>query len=63
VTSYAFELPLALAGDPAASARLRKAVVAESLRPRLKLDTTTIDFRSKIVLRQNVKKIPYAPLS
>jgi len=61
VTSHAFELPLALMGVPNAdAAELRRAVIAEALRPRLLLSNTVVDFGPKIVLRERVKKIPYA---
>lgn len=58
---FTFELPVYLLGiifepDP----RLCKVVSAEGLKPRVVLGASTIDFGSKIVLREGVKKIPYA---
>ncbi|KAK3255401.1 hypothetical protein CYMTET_35412 [Cymbomonas tetramitiformis] len=58
IASHAFELPLVLSGI--VSNTLRKVVVAEALRPRLLLSNTILEFGSKIVLRERVKKIPYA---
>ena len=55
---HAFELPLTLAGMPLSPA-LRRLVGAEGLRPRLLLSSTHVDFESKVVARDRVKKIPY----
>ena len=55
---HAFELPLTLAGMPLSPA-LRRLVGAEGLRPRLLLSSTHVDFDSKVVARDRVKKIPY----
>ena len=58
---FTFEMPLFLMGvlfepDP----RLCKVVSAEGLKPRVVLGASSIDFGTKIVLRERVKKIPYA---
>ena len=63
VGKHAFELPVSLAGstgEPAEDDNLMRAIVAAGLRPRLVVSTPRIEFGSKIVLRNNAVKIPYA---
>ena len=58
----AFELPLSLRGVEGRSKEgkaLRRAVVAESAKPRLLLSTPSINFETKIVVGENMKDFSY----
>jgi hypothetical protein len=58
---FSFEMPIFAAGvlfEP--DDKLCKMVTAEGLKPRVVLGASSIDFGTKIVLRERVKKIPYA---
>ena len=58
--NHAFELPLSMQGLPANAMRpLRRAVCAESSRPRLLLSMSALDFGTNIVVNENMGSFAY----
>eukprot|EP00898_Chlorokybus_atmophyticus_P004603 jgi/Chlat1/5143/Chrsp33S08970 len=59
-SAFSFPLPLTIAGGNGDNSQLARSVSAQGLKPRLLLSKTGVEFGSRIVLRDTVKKIPYA---
>jgi hypothetical protein len=58
--NHAFELPLSMQGLPPNAMRaLRRAVCAESARPRLLMSISKIDFGTKVVVNKNMGNFAY----
>mmetsp|Transcript_140642 Transcript_140642/g.244902 ORF Transcript_140642/g.244902 Transcript_140642/m.244902 type:complete len:2974 (-) Transcript_140642:636-9557(-) len=59
VDSYSFPFKLSLAGmETGANDELNRMVVAKSLKPRLVLSQTIVDFATKVVIRDGTSKVP-----
>ena len=58
--NHAFELPLSMQGLPPNAMRpLRRAVCAESARPRLLMSQSKVDFGTNIVVNENMGNFAY----
>ncbi|QDZ22861.1 hypothetical protein HOP50_09g54090 [Chloropicon primus] len=60
VNKHAFELPMEIAGMAVIPDHIKRVVVAEGLKPRLVLSEDVVDFKTRIVIRNNAIKIPYS---
>ena len=58
VDSYSFRLNISLAGVDLSERDLQRVVMAKSLKPRLVMSQTVVDFQSKVVMREGTSKVP-----
>ena len=58
VDAYSFRLNISLAGSDISEKSLQRVIMAKSLKPRLVMSQTVVDFQSKVVMREGTSKVP-----
>jgi len=60
LAQHTYELPLSLQGMPTGSVKaLRRAVVAEAIKPRMLMSSAAVDFNKRVVVSANMKSFTY----